>query len=230
MKKIGTDLWIHDDEMSLMGTQLRLRMTIVRLSEGDLWIHSPTPLSATLVQEIEQLGNVVYIVGASNGHNSWLCQWHEQYPDAQLHVSAGIPAKVELKSYTVLDGGDLWQPDLLQAAMPGVPFFNESVFLHTSTKSLIVTDLIQHYDHVMPKGLRARIAKSLFGLLGFKDKCVAPPLKMGFVRKDKAGFVKFIETVKSWDFDKIIVTHGDIIDEDAKDTFNQLCVRFTAHA
>jgi hypothetical protein len=228
MKSIGKHIWAHEDSMPLGGLKLRLRMTVVQYRDGSLWVHSPTKLSDELKSAVDELGRVAYIVGASNGHNLSLAQWQDAYPDAELHVSTGIPDRVQLKSPILLNSANEnpWQGELTLATMPSTPMFNETVFLHHPSNSLIVTDLIQNHDASKPTGFGPRLAKSLFGLLGFKGKCVAPPLKMGFMRKDKAEFSAFIEEVNGWNFDKIIVTHGDIIDVDAKEVFATLCERF----
>jgi len=164
MKKIGENIWVHDDSMSLAGTQLRLRMTIVKLANGGLWIHSPTALSPELMQETEGLGSVSFIVGASNGHNIWLREWQDAFPDAVLYVSGGIPKKLKLTNYQVLDESheNIWEVDLAREYMLGVPFFNESVFLHKKTKSLIITDLIQNYSDERPSGLPGFVTKYIF--------------------------------------------------------------------
>ncbi|MEC4727991.1 DUF4336 domain-containing protein [Shewanella sp. D64] len=47
-------MWTHEDTMFLGGTQ-RLRMTIVKLSCGGLWIHSPTKPNAELQAEIDKV-------------------------------------------------------------------------------------------------------------------------------------------------------------------------------
>ena len=44
--------------------------------------------------------------------------------------------------------------------------------------------------------------------------------------KDRAALVAFVNAVRAWDFDRIILTHGDIIEADAKATFERLCARF----
>lgn len=228
MKEIGEGIWAHENAMSLAGTQLRLRMTIVKLADGGLWVHSPTALSPELMAEIEKLGSVRFIVGASNGHNIWLCEWQNAYPDAVLYVSGGIPKKLKLTNYQLLDesNNNMWEEDLTREYMPGVPFFNESVFFHEKSKSLIVTDLIQNHSDERPSGLSESVAKFIFELIGFKGVCVAPPLKMGFMIKDKPSFVSFIKKVQMWDFTRIVVTHGDIIDLNAKKVFDGLCERF----
>ena len=64
--------------------------------------------------------------------------------------------------------------------------------------------------------------------VGFKDLCTAPPLRFGFVRKDKAAFAAFVETIRSWHFDRIVTTHGAILEEDAEATFRTLTQKFVA--
>ena len=228
MKKIGENIWVHEDTMSVAGFCLGLRTTIIQLADGGLWVHSPTSLSPQLQKDIEALGSVNAIVGASNGHNIWLRQWQDAFPDAQLFVSAGIPKKLKLTSYRVLDDteDDLWKEDFERQYMAAVPFFNETVFLHKKSKSLIVTDLIQHYADEKPSRFLGYFTKYIFELLGFKGICVAPPLKMSFMIKDKAQFNFFIKSIQSWDFDKIIVTHGEIIETNAKSIFSDLSKRF----
>ncbi len=71
------------------------------------------------------------------------------------------------------------------------------------------------------------MSRLLLEPLGFKGICIAPPLKFGFMRKDDAAFRAFIARVVEWDFDRIIVTHGEIITERAKETFAGLMRRFT---
>lgn len=214
--------------MSLAGTRLRLRMTIVRLADGSLWIHSPTALSPPLKKEIDELGPVKFIVEASNGHNLWLREWQDAFPDAVVHVGGGIPKKLKLTNCQVLDDSheNIWEEDLASEYMLGVPFFNESVFLHKKSRSLIVTDLIQNHSDERPSGFAGLVTKLIFEPIGFKGLCVAPPLKMGFMIKDKQNFRAFIQRVQNWDFERIIVTHGDIIEADAKQKFADLCARF----
>lgn len=229
MIEIANGIWAHEDAMNMMGTKLRLRMMVIKLSSGELWVHSPTRLSAPLQQAVDALGTVKYIVGPSNGHHLSLSQWQTAYPDAQLYLSPGIPKKQpSLKGYQLLDEefANIWAEDLDRDYMSGVPFFNESVFLHKASQSLIVTDLVQNHSDPRPPGLAGLVTRLLFEPMGFKGICVAPPLKMGFMIKDKQNFVTFLKRVQQWDFQRIIVAHGDIIDVDAKQVFSRLCERF----
>ena len=228
MNKIGDGIWVHEDTMRMPGKTLRLRMTVLELADGGLWVHSPTAHSPQLAQKILDLGAVKYIVGASNSHNLWIPQWQAAYPDAALYVSAAIPKKLNLSNYKILGDSpeNTWEDDLNHEFMAGVPFFDETVFLHRSSQSLIVTDLIQNYSGETASGLSGLATKCIYQPIGFKDICLAPPLRMGFMIKDKEKFAKAIKSIQDWDFNKIIVTHGDIIEKNAKQVLTELCGRF----
>ncbi|WP_223292981.1 MULTISPECIES: DUF4336 domain-containing protein [Shewanella] len=230
LTQLGEDIWAHEDTMPLGGTQLRLRMTVVKLACGGLWLHTPTKLSTELQAAIDQLGLVRYLVGPSNGHNIWLNDWQSAYPKATLYVSGGIPKKITIANYQLLDEhfDNIWSEDFDRQYMPGVNFFNESVFFHKKSKSLLVTDLIQNHSDACPSGFAGLMTKCVFRPLGFKDHCIAPPLKMGFTIKDKSAFAQFINNIKAWNFDKIVVTHGDVISQNAKLEFSRLVERFVS--
>ena len=71
------------------------RMTIVRLQNGDLWLHSPIPISDALREEIDALGPVRYLVAPSCFHHMFVGPWKEAYPDAQIFAARGLHKKRE---------------------------------------------------------------------------------------------------------------------------------------
>ncbi len=64
------DVWIVDGPAIRFGMPWPIfpfptRMTVVRLGSGHLFIHSPTPLTEALKQDIERVGEVRFIIGPS---------------------------------------------------------------------------------------------------------------------------------------------------------------------
>jgi Domain of unknown function (DUF4336) len=222
LRKIANNLWVQDDAMKMMGMSLDLRMTVAKLSSGELWIHSPTPLSPELTKQIDLVGKVAYIVGPSNGHNLWLIPWQEAYPKAQVLVSAGIPKKLpNLRDPQILapqSCATLWAGDISHLAIEGVPFFDENVFFHEPSKSLIVTDLIQDHRNKIPSTLTGKFLQTvIFGaLLGFRGLTLAPPLKVPGVIKDRKKFKESLQQLLAWDFERVVITHGPVLEMDAK--------------
>lgn len=229
MRQLHEALWVHEDSMKLGPVDLALRMTVVRLAAGGLWVHSPTALSAQLKSQVDELGLVRAVLGPSNGHNLWLQEWADAYPEATTYVTPGIPKKLPgLSGFALLDGqtAATWTDDFESEVMGGVPLFDECVFLHRASRSLIVTDLVHNYRGQEQSGFAKVMTKLVMEPMGFKDICVAPPLRFKFMIKDRPAFVAFVEAVQQLDFDRIIVTHGDIIEDDAQATLSRLCERF----
>jgi hypothetical protein len=215
--------------MKLAAVTLALRMTIARLNDGGLWVHSPTKLSPELKAEVDALGRVDAVLAPSNGHNLWLQAWDNAYPQATTYVSRGIPKKLPaLTSYRFIDeeADAVWAHDLVLFVMRGVPFFDECVFLHRPSGSLIVTDFVQNHRGQEHTGFAKVMTKLILEPVGFKDICLAPPLRFKLMVKDRPAFIQFVKAVQAENFDRIIVAHGDIIEHDARATLVRLCQRF----
>ena len=57
---------------------LPIRMTVVRLSSGDILMHSPTRFDARLKAEIEAHGPIRHLVAPNIAHWSFLAEWQRQ--------------------------------------------------------------------------------------------------------------------------------------------------------
>jgi hypothetical protein len=73
LKPVCENVWIVDGPIIRFGMpwpkrSLPTRMTVIRLRSGDLFIHSPTPLVASLKAEIEREGNPRFIIGPNRLH------------------------------------------------------------------------------------------------------------------------------------------------------------------
>lgn len=229
MRKISTRMWVHEDSMRMLGTRLALRMTIVKLSDDSLWMCTPTPHNPQLQNRIAEIGELKYIVASSNGHNLFVQDWQSAFPDAAVFVASGIPKKrPDLKSYTLLRdaANPPWQTDLVTLPMDGVPLFDEHIFYHGRSKTLLVTDFFQNYTGVRQKGLGKICSKLILEPIGFKGKCLAPPLKMGFVVKDRQALRASLDRLWGLDIECVVPAHGDILEQNAKQDIRSLCQRF----
>jgi hypothetical protein len=222
-------MWVHEDSMPMFGTRLALRMSIVKLSDDGLWMCTPTPHNPQIQNRVAAMGELKFIVASSNGHNLFLEDWQRAFPDAAVYVAAGIPKKRPgLQHYTLLRDVDVapWQTDLETIPMDGAPFFDEHMFYHGKSKTLLVTDFIQNYTGNVQKGLGTIITKLILEPMGFKGKCLAPPLKTRFVVKDRRALRASLDRLWDLDIECVVPAHGDIFDQDAKQDLRRLCQRF----
>ncbi len=90
---------------------------------------------------------------------------------------------------------------------------NEVVFYHPESKTLILTDTAFNFDRSFPwlTQLGAKI-------MGSYDT-LQPSVLEKLVIEDKEKVQASVEKILSWDFQRVIMAHGSIVENDAK---NQL--------
>jgi hypothetical protein len=213
-------LWTCQMPLRLFGVELGTRMSVFRLSDegGGLWLHSPIALDRPLREELNALGRVRFVVCPNVGHHMFAGEYFGAYPDASFYAAPGLPEKrPDLPFKAVL--GDVpevgWAKDLDQALFRGNQMVREVVFCHQESRTLIVTDLVQTADSGGP--LLTRLVKRLTGT--YKRPGLPLPFRFGF--RDKAAARASVERILSWDFDRIVLCHGPIVESGGKAVFRE---------
>jgi hypothetical protein len=80
---ISQTLWIMDGPVVNWFFPFPTRMTIARLPDGGLFIHSPIELTPEVRKAVDALGRPRYVVSPNKMHHLFWSEWQEAYPDAQ---------------------------------------------------------------------------------------------------------------------------------------------------
>src|SRR5262245_2208321 len=62
------------------------RMTVVRLSHSDLFLHSPVKFDGRLANELLDLGAVRHLVSPNQSHYAHIGEWAKGFPNTVLWV------------------------------------------------------------------------------------------------------------------------------------------------
>src|SRR3546814_19183841 len=78
--------------MDVAGFRMPLptRMTIIRLADGGLWIHSPTTDDERVFAAVAALGPVRHLIAPNTIHYWWVPDWYRRFPDATVHLAPGV--------------------------------------------------------------------------------------------------------------------------------------------
>jgi Domain of unknown function (DUF4336) len=97
LELIGPDIWVaNGTEIMFLGLLLGTRTTIIRLADGNIWMHSPIAFNVDLASEIERIGPIQYLVAPNVYHHFFLKEWQERYPAAKMmHDKAGKGSKAQ---------------------------------------------------------------------------------------------------------------------------------------
>ena len=91
LTEIDRDIWIADGpSVPFLGVPYPTRMTLVRLSDGGLWLCSPIELTDELADAVQALGPVQHLVSPNKIHHLFLGQWAQAWPGAKLWASPGL--------------------------------------------------------------------------------------------------------------------------------------------
>lgn len=209
------DIWTCSAKLKLFGVELGTRMTVVRLNEdGALLVHSPIALTSELKEELDRLGTVTYVVAPNKWHHFYVADFEAAYPKATFFCAPGLEKKRKDLKFDRVIGADQdhpWNPVLEHILVEGIPIFNEVVFFHPPTRTLIVTDLALHICHS-----HSLFTRAVLTLLGSYGKFGWAPAERLLYIRNKLAFETSVARILEWDFDRILLTHGEPIQAGGK--------------
>lgn len=220
LREIAADLWIAEEPLRYLGFEVGRRMTVVRLADGELLIHSPVELSTEVQAALDRLGEVSFIVPASQLHGHlYMEQYRDAYPRAKLFAAPGLDRR---RTDLRFDGQlasvpePEWRRDLDQMAFEGHRRLHEIEFFHVRTRTLITGDLCCNFGPQWPFLTRLMAQGRVRPRLGPPTECRV----LGIFR-DRRAVRRSLERILEWDFDRILPGHGEIVESGGKEKFKR---------
>ncbi|GMH33802.1 hypothetical protein BSKO_01636 [Bryopsis sp. KO-2023] len=155
-------IWTFDQPQSLefSTVTINIRMTVVKLESGGLWVHSPiapTKECLNLLKELDAPIEYIILPTFAYEHKIFVGPFSRKFPKAQVYVAPsqwswpinlppqffGIFPDAELKDK---DMGTPWADEIDQKVFRppdvGIGPYVECMFYHKASKTLIVTDIV----------------------------------------------------------------------------------------
>jgi hypothetical protein len=164
LRELAPDLWVTERSQRFFTSEIGTRMTVVRLSDGGLFVHSPVSLDPALRKALDALGPTRFAVAPNRFHHLYLGAYPEAYPDLRLFACPGLPEKRSDLSFDAVLGDEApseWAGQIDQLLFGGLPLANEIVFLHRASRTLIMTDTVFNIGPEAP--FRTRLGFRLLG-------------------------------------------------------------------
>jgi hypothetical protein len=214
LREFAPGIHLVESTVRFYGVRIQTRMTVVRLSDSRLFIHSPVPLDAAIRCDLDRLGEVAFIVSPNKIHHLSMGEYIDAYPRARAFASPGLPERrPDLRFDGVLgdepDPG--WAADLDQREIRGNVFFSEIVFLHRASRTLVVADLVENLD----RETASVVGRTLARLFGVGSEPVASP-EHRLYTSDAPAAAESFQLLRSWDFERIVLSHGALIESDGR--------------
>ncbi|MCA9709767.1 MAG: DUF4336 domain-containing protein [Myxococcales bacterium] len=213
LEPIAPGLWhAHHDLYIPVRVHFRGRMVVARLSDGRSWVWSPIPIDDALAEEIDALGPVAHLVAPNAFHHLHFAAAAARYPKARRWIVPALAAKRPELEHDERLGSEPpadWSADFDQHLVEGIPKLDEVVFLHRPSRTLVITDLA--FNILDYRGVMAGL---VFRLVGTHKRFGQSRLLRSMVR-DRAAAARSAQRILSWSFDRVVMAHGEIIEQDA---------------
>ncbi len=210
-------IWISNYPVRFSSMDLSARMSVIRLADGRLILHSPGPIDARLRDDILSLGRPAYIVAPGSYHHLHVAAAQETFPDCVTLICPGI----EIKRPEIRFDGFLsdtapadWNGEIELCLIRGNRLMWEVAFFHGPSRTLLLVDLIENIGDATPD---TDWKLKFFWKIVFRmwnRARPAPEYQMGW--KDKRAARASLLRILDWDFDRIVLSHGENIETNAK--------------
>jgi hypothetical protein len=209
LEGFGPCIYVADGPtVSFAGFPYPTRMAVVRLADGNVWVWSPIALTEQLVDQVQAVGPVRYLVSPNKLHYLFLREWIDRWPDALLFAPPGLSRKKpELSFHAEL--GDMpdpvWAADIDQTIFRGSFAMQEVAFFHRASRTAIIGDLIQRFSETTVSGWRKTVMQ-LGGLVGPQGS-TPPDWRASFLRRGPARVAR--SKVLGWNAERLVIAHGE---------------------
>ena len=230
-KPLAPDIGVVDgpfEYLIVAGVRLPLpfttRMTVVRLSNGDLFLHSPIKFDEGLAKELRGLGRVRHLVSPNQFHYAHIGEWARAFPDAISWASPGVRQRARARRFDIHFARDLDAVRPKNGVGRSTNFFSRWLFqgvrfLPQASSTLMLTDTVINLelDKVSEPWRAAARLTGMYHAYGQIFFGMRLPLLFQR-RKARAAIGK----IRAWRPQRILLSHGRYFDSDADEVIRRI--------
>lgn len=184
------------------------RMTVVRLLDGKLWLHSPVAYSKALADALDNLGEINAIVAPNSFHHVHIGQWQAVYKEATVYSISELAGRLgKLNDWSTISvAPPVEWGGIMDHVVCDLGQFKEIVFFHRPTRTLIVTDLMQNFEARRIHSPITRFLLWVGGATGPNGRASIEIRLAGFGRRKKLR--ETLQQIADWQPSSVILSHG----------------------
>lgn len=211
-------VWIDSGPVRIVGTRLTTTMTVLRLGEGKLLLHSPLAMTAERRAEVEALGSVSHVYAPNLFHHLWIGDWATAFPSAQVHAAAGLAKKRPDLRVDRVHGSDA--PRAFAGFVGEQPIdgfrLHETALFYRPAQTLLVTDLVHNVGR--PQDAWSKVYTKT---MGFYDRVALSRALRWTAFSDRAAARRCIDTLLALPFERLVMGHGEPLKEGAREALRE---------
>lgn len=212
LESVADGIWIaNGDVVNFYGFPYSTRCVIIELSPGELWIWSPIKLMPELIADIDAIGRPRHLVSPNKIHHLFLGDWHDTWPDAKLWgPPSTIKKRKDLQFEAPLGDAppDVWRDQLDQIWFRRSLLFDEIVFFHRRSRTIIIGDLSENFSREFLLENWAAWKRWIARRWKIVEGWGYAPLELRLTSNRKAAR-QLRKAMLDWNPERVIMAHGE---------------------
>ena len=204
-RQLAEDVALLQFPWRVLGIDFARNVTLLRLRDGRVLVHSTAPFSPEDVTAIRTFGEPAWLVEATRMHDTFSKEGRAALPDVPYFAPGEFTNAAPLKSPPACWSGEI---DVFEI---GGVRTGEHAFFHRRSRTLVLADLVFHFPAETTGWPRffVRHAMRLPRLTGVS-------VFFRLMIRDRKAFGRSIAQLLSCDFERVVVAHREPITRDAK--------------
>jgi hypothetical protein len=210
VERIADNIWRLRYPLAVLGQKLGRAVTIVRLQSGRFVIHSTAPFTAADIAALRELGDPGWILDATLFHDSFAKEGCRAFERIPYLAPSGFKDVAEVQTRPLSPAPPEWAGELDVFPLAGMPRVQEHVMYHRPSRTLIVCDLLFNLGSSDSAWTRF-LVRNVMGL----RNGIGMSFFFRIMIRDRTAWKESMQPILACEFDRIIVGHGEIIDQNA---------------
>jgi len=210
-RQIADDVVVMSFPLRPFGIDFRRNVTLLRIADGRVVIHSTAPFTQKDVAAIRRFGEPAWLLDATLMHNTFAKEGRATQPNLPYLAPNGFEKAYGVAAQPLDPPPSAWSGEIDVVKIEGTKK-NEHALFHRRARTLVVGDLFFSFPsdtrgwprffahHIM------RLPTHLFGVSRF----------FRFMIDDKQAFARSANALLQWDFERIVVAHFEPLETAAK--------------
>lgn len=210
-RKIADDVVVMSFPFRFFGIDFARNVTLLRLGDGRVVIHSTAPFEEKDLQAIRTFGETAWLVDATLLHETFAKEGRAALPGLPYLAPNGFKEISGVATQPLDPPPSDWAGEIEMLRLEGTRK-SEHVFFHRRSRTLVVADLFFSFP-AETQGWARFFARRIMGL---------PPNLFGVSRffrmliSDKQAFERSMRRMLEWDFERVVVAHREPLERGAK--------------
>ena len=211
-RKLADDVSLMTFPMRTLGIDFRRNVTLLRLRDGRVVIHSTAPFSERDLRVIKDFGEPAWLIDATLIHDTVAKKGRAALVGPSYLAPAGFAKQTGILTESLFPPPNDWAGEIDVLRIEGIRT-NEHALFHRRSRTLVVADLFFSFPQTIsgwPRFFARHVMRlpRLFGISIFFRRLMI---------RDRQAFADSMNVLLAWNFERLVVGHWEPIEKDAKE-------------